>query len=67
MIFCSNCKKEMKCTKTGRPIVFMESHVYFGDEFSCGCGAKIIKCGNSIYVQNAKGVLKNENPILMGG
>ena len=43
MIVCVNCRKEMKCTKTGIGVNFEHGHVYAGDQFTCPiCKTKII-------------------------
>jgi len=58
MHICANCKKEMRCIKTGMSIRYTEdgSHVYPADTFECSeCGARIAySSGNNYYQENAK-------------
>jgi len=50
MIVCINCKKEMKCAKTGTTVRWNEGHhVYAGDKFECSCGASVIVCNQTPY------------------
>ena len=47
MHVCANCKKEMVCSKTGKGVLYGESHYYPGDEYTCPeCGARVI-CTNA--------------------
>lgn len=48
MKICVTCRKEMRCTKTGKTAVFHGSHVYRGDEFECPkCKAKFMNCNQA--------------------
>lgn len=57
----------MKCTKTGRPVVYRKNHVYPGDEFTCeSCGFQVIKCNsNGYHLEKALQVLEDANPVDM--
>ena len=67
MIVCVNCKKEMTCTKTGRPLVWQNSHVYSGDEFTCAdCNNIVISVSSTPYnVLDAMNKLEKSKPINM--
>ena len=50
MIVCVNCKKEMRCSKTGCTCVWWGSHVYAADEYVCeSCGNRIRNCNSNSY------------------
>ena len=65
MKVCAKCKKEMKCTKTGRWVIWRPSHVYAGDEFECpDCGALVVVTNSSsFHCEDA--VKKQPNSIIM--
>lgn len=69
MVVCAKCKKEMTCTKTGRPLVWRSNHVYSGDEFGCKtCGALVVYSGDSqksYHLEKALQVLEEQGPINM--
>lgn len=67
MIVCVKDKEEMKCTKTGRPLVWRGNHVYSGDEFTCKiCGAVVVYANANPYnLEKAMEVLSSDNPIDM--
>lgn len=46
MKVCTNCKQEMRCTKTGAAVRF-GNDVYRGDRFECSCGSSIIITASS--------------------
>jgi hypothetical protein len=57
----------MSCNKTGRPLIWGTSHVYYGDEFKCeDCGALITYSDSqSSFVPNAIEKLAHSEPIVM--
>ena len=63
MIVCGNCKLEMICVKTGRPMVWGDSHVYSGDEFECkGCGSKVCHAHGQAHHQPNYSRICKDNP-----
>lgn len=61
MKICVNCRKEMKCTKTGRTAVFCGNHCYPGDEFTCkSCGMKVLVCNSNPY--HSADILQKSKP-----
>ena len=43
MRICSNCNREMACSRTGVLVLFMPSHGYMGDEFECpSCKSTVV-------------------------
>lgn len=67
MLICIKCKEEMKCTKTGRPMVWKTNHIYRGDEYTCPkCETKIIYSNSQSYhMEKALVVLEKEDPLDM--
>jgi len=48
MIVCTNCRKEMVCSRTGMLVLFGTSHAYSGDEFQCAdCGSFAISTNSN--------------------
>lgn len=68
MKICVSCKKEMRCTKTGRTAVWDRNHVYRGDEYTCpDCGAKFLVCNAQPYHDESALRMASDEPIDMTG
>jgi len=65
MKICVKCKKEMKCTYTGKLAVWNRTHCYAGDEFECSdCGAKVLVTTGRSFHEDAEKYKEKENAIL---
>jgi len=55
----------MKCSKTGRRVVFGQAHVYAGDEFECPtCKTRVVICSAPYHDPDVRE--HEEDPIIMG-
>jgi len=55
MLVCTNCKKEMRCIKTGMIVRYGETHCYAGDMYECnGCGARIANTNEHPYYSESQ-------------
>ncbi len=53
MHICTNCKKEMTCTRTGVLVLYGHTHGYMGDEFGCqNCGTRVISLNALSFAAN---------------